>query len=93
MPKKELRDEIRRRKQGFTPEQLRDLSHPIVARLLDHPRIREAESVLLYYSLPDEVDTHELIETLRRQGKVVLLPVVMPNCAMQLRRYEGPQSM
>lgn len=93
MPKKKLRDEIRRRKQGFTPEQLRDLSRPIVARLLDHPRIREAESVLLYYSLPDEVDTHELIETLRRQGKVVLLPVVMPNCTMQLRRYEGPQSM
>ena len=92
MPKKKLRDEIRRRKQGFTPEQLRDLSRPIVARLLAHPRIREAESVLLYYSLPDEVDTHDLIDRLYRQGKTVLLPVTLGD-ELEIRRYEGPQRL
>ncbi len=93
MPKKQLREEIRRRKRSFTQEQLRERSLPVVARLLAHPRIREAETVLLYYSLPDEVDTHGMADELRQQGKTVLLPVVMPDRRMQLRRYEGPESM
>ncbi|WP_092111331.1 5-formyltetrahydrofolate cyclo-ligase [Prevotella sp. KH2C16] len=93
MLKKKLREEIRRRKRQFTREQLRERSLPIVARLLAHPRIREAETVLLYYSLPDEVDTHNMADELLRQGKTVLLPVVMPRCGMQLRRYEGRGSM
>lgn len=93
MPKKELREEIRRRKRRFTQEQLRERSLPIVARLLAHPRLMEAETVLLYYSLPDEVDTHGMVDELLRQGKTVLLPVVMPDRGMQLCRYEGPETM
>ena len=50
-------------------------SAEILAVLEAHPAFRAAQTVLLYYSLPDEVDTHAFIG--RWSGvKRILLPVV-----------------
>ena len=50
-------------------------SADILAVLEAHPAFRAAQTVLLYHSLPDEVDTHAFIA--RWSGvKQVLLPVV-----------------
>jgi 5-formyltetrahydrofolate cyclo-ligase len=91
--KKELRQEIKNRKRQFTDEQLRKLSFTITERLLSHPRTNAAHNILLYYSLPDEVNTHELIDTLAQQGKNIFLPVVLNNEQMEIREYHGPQDL
>ena len=44
---------------------------------------------MAYYSLPDEVNTHSLIDDLVSEGKTVLLPKVMGVDTMELRRYTG----
>jgi 5-formyltetrahydrofolate cyclo-ligase len=93
MLKSELRKDIRERKRQFSNDQLREQSLPLIHVLLSHPRIQAAKVVLLYESLPDEVDTHDAIEQLCRQGKAVLLPVVKPQQEMELREYQGAQSM
>ena len=50
-------------------------SAEILAVLEAHPAFRAAQTVLLYHSLPDEVDTHAFIG--RWSGvKRILLPVV-----------------
>ena len=41
------------RKRQFTSQELREQSFPVVMRLLSHPRIKTAKTVMLYYSLPD----------------------------------------
>ena len=68
MLKKELRQEILRRKRQLTKEELRQLSLPIIQCLLSHPKVQGAKTILMYYSLPDEVYTHDarLLEKLRR---------------------------
>lgn len=89
MLKKELRNEIRCRKRQFTEAQLKEMSVETVGRLLANERIKSARTILMYYSLPDEVDTHEAVDSLVTMGKKVLLPAVTGENTMQLHVYEG----
>lgn len=67
------------------------LSANILAVLEAHPAFETASTVLLYHSLPDEVDTHAFIEKWCRQKKI-LLPVVRGN-DLELRRYTSPDDL
>ena len=89
--KEDLRREIRRRKQQYTPSQLEELSEPIIARL--RPHLVDARVIMAYYSLPDEVNTHQLIDDLVAEGKTVLLPKVLDTTTMELRLYTGPHDL
>lgn len=89
--KKALRREIRRLKQQYTPSQLEELSEPIIARL--RPLLSGARVVMAYYSLPDEVNTHQLLDDLVAEGKTVLLPKVLDATTMELRHYTGPHDL
>ncbi len=93
MLKSELRKIIRDRKRQFTQQQLDELSLDIIRRLLDHPKVKQAHTILLYYSLPDEVNTHQVIEELVKQDKVVLLPKVIDGENMEIRKYTGIQDL
>lgn len=93
MNKEELRNEIRNRKRQFTQAQLGKLSYSVISQLQQHPRIKAAQTLLLYYSLSDEVNTHEWITQLAKEGKTVLLPVVIDKENMVLREYTGIQDL
>lgn len=90
MDKKQLRREIKLRKSLYSAQQLYEQSLPVIQRLLAHPRLREARIVMLYHSLPDEVFTHTLADSLLLGGKTILLPRVTGESAMELRHYTGP---
>jgi len=91
VPKEALRREIRRLKQQYTPALLEELSEPIIARL--RPHLVDARVVMAYYSLPDEVNTHQLLDEFVAEGKTVLLPKVLDATTMELRRYTGPHDL
>lgn len=91
MHKDDLRRQIRQIKRQFTPQQLEELSLPIISRL--KPMLVDTQVVMAYYSLPDEVCTHSLINDLVTQGKTVLLPKVMGDDTMELRRYTSRDDM
>lgn len=93
MDKNDLRKEIRNRKRQFTSQQLHELSFPVIMQLLSHPRIKAAHTVMLYYSLPDEVDTHTLVDSLLMNRKRVVLPRVTGDGTMELRLYTGPRDL
>lgn len=93
MDKSELRNEIKNRKRQFTSLQLRELSFAVIQRLLSHPRLKEAHTIMLYYSLPDEVYTHTVVDSLLMSHKTILLPHVTGNGTMELRLYTGPKDL
>ena len=93
MNKLELRHEIRKRKGEFSQQQLDELSLAVVNKILSHKKVIEANTILLYYSLPGEVNTHALIEQLSQKGKRILLPVVVDSENMEIREYRGIDSM
>ena len=65
MEKKELRRYIRAEKQKYSKAELAQFSAEIVQVLLRHPRVIEAQTILLYHALPDEVDTTALLSALQ----------------------------
>lgn len=93
MDKKELRKMIRERKRQFSAAQLRDMSKEIMRRLLAMPEIEKNSTIMMYYSLDDEVDTHEAIDRLVADGKIVLLPAVTSGTEMELRQYTCPEDL
>ena len=87
MRKDDLRRQIQQIKRQFTPQQLEELSLPVISRL--RPLLAEPQTIMAYCSLPDEVNTHDLIDDLVAEGKTVLLPKVTGPDTMELRRYTG----
>ncbi len=90
LDKKALRKEVRSRKRQFSTEELIEESRPLIQRVLSHPCLQRAKTILLYNSLPDEVYTHDLIKQLHDAGKTILLPVVISDTEMELRLYRNP---
>ena len=92
MDKISLRAEIRRRKATYSFKERAHLSRKVIDRLWQDPHWQQAQTVLLYHSLPDEVGTHDLIRRAAAAGKRVLLPVVDGD-DLELREYQDEGSL
>ena len=90
--KSELRQEIKRRKAACPAKERAALSHAVIRRLTQTPQWHHAHTVLLYHSLPDEVNTHDLIRQACAEGKRVLLPAVVDD-DLELRELPQPSSL
>lgn len=84
MNKQELRQYIRAQKKLHVTGELSPCEV-----LLQHPRIIDSRTILAYSALPDEVPTQALLDLLVKQGKTVILPRVINDTDMELRRYTG----
>jgi len=60
----------------MTVEQRAEASERIRCRLADLPKWRDAEAVLLFLSMPDEVDTLPIVRDALAAGKTVAVPKV-----------------
>jgi 5-formyltetrahydrofolate cyclo-ligase len=93
MNKQTLRQLIRERKRQHTAEALGGFSQSITRSLLERIENEDGiRTILLYHSLPDEVNTHNLIRTLYAQGKTIILPTVSGE-DLTLHIYEGESSL
>lgn len=92
MNKKELRKLISQKKKSCSQEQLKAWSSSLLSKLEVHPAFVQAKTILLYYSLPDEVQTHNFIERWKHE-KQIILPVVIGETELELRRYTGLDSL
>lgn len=87
MDKQTLRKLIKERKQQFSVDELIIQSVDVTQRLEQNKQFRLAQTVLLYYSMEDEVNTHGLVSALHHQGKRVLLPRVRDNQNLDVVPY------
>ena len=83
--KKLLRKQIREEKSRQPKERLLTISSALLKQLEKHPRFIASNTILMYYSLGDEVQTHAFVEKWH-QVKKVLLPVVRGDI-LELRHY------
>lgn len=89
--KQELRISIRKKKQQYTFEQLLSLSRGIVEKLEKLPQFISSRTILLYYALPDEVQTQDFIKKWWNE-KLILLPKVEGNI-LTLHPYKGKDNL
>lgn len=89
--KKQLRKQIAQEKRRHGITELTTKSAALLEKLEQHPRFKAARTVLMYYSLGDEVQTHAFVEKWHRQ-KTILLPVVKGD-TLELRTYTGKECL
>ena len=82
-----MRKQIRLEKSLQSQTQLTAHSIALLEQLEKHPHFIAAQTVLLYHSLGDEVQTHDFIEKWCTH-KQILLPVVQGD-ELELRHYTG----
>ena len=76
MDKKELRLHIKTLKKQHSKDELKRQSELILEKLENHKSFIEAKTVMLYSSLPDEVQTHDFLAKWRNEKKIILPTVV-----------------
>lgn len=89
--KSTLRKSIREQVGQLTDELRQQESVVVLEKLAAHPLFQRARTVMLYYSLPDEVATHEFVAHWAPRKQVVL-PVVKGD-DLELRLYRSPEAM
>ena len=89
--KADIRQMMRKLKRQLPMEEKLSISHEIMDHVAQLPAFTAADVVLLYWSMTDEVQTHDFVEQWWR-SKTLLLPCVDGDDLL-LRRYTGPQCM
>ena len=84
--KNKLRKSIKALKAEFPEAELSAMSCNIIGKLLADEDVRKAQTIAAYYSMPDEVCTHQLLDALISMGKTVLLPAIVGD-DIELRQY------
>lgn len=74
--KKSLRKNCLARRNALSREEVTEKSAAILRRLTSIAEIRHAPAILTYLSMGNEVDTHQLVETLLAEGRTPIVPIV-----------------
>jgi len=89
MEKKELRKLIleKNRQHNVTDKEM--ASEEVLKKLVLHKRIQDANTVVLFWSMKDEIDTHKIVAELVRKKNIILItqsadikPVTPPDDAV-----------
>lgn len=81
--KKEIRKRSLEKRKALSPDIRRKYSRVITERVLCHPFFQCADTILIYASFREEVDTTELIYAALAQGKKVAVPRVLSDNRME----------
>jgi 5-formyltetrahydrofolate cyclo-ligase len=84
--KKRLRALLRERVAALAEEELLEGDRRIFERLLALPEYKDAQTVMAYFSIGREVDTHRAMEHALDSGKRVALPFVTGRGTMEARQ-------
>ena len=87
--KKILRQQMREAMAEMTEQEKAWSDQELVSAFLAHPKLDEANTVMLYYGVGQEIATADLIQTLLDQGKTVCLPKCLPEHQMEARIIQG----
>jgi len=83
---------VEQQRRILTPEQVADYSARIIAQIEQMSVFRNAKTVMLYYPIHNEVDLRPLLSKYAGE-KTFLLPVTHRHRRMEVRLYDGEESM
>lgn len=89
--KNELRNIIKDKKSHLSSEDKNHLSNQIFLQIEQLPQFQSSKTILAYWSMSDEVQTHQFIERWQHCKKFIL-PLVKGN-DLELREFTGTESL
>lgn len=91
--KKLLRQQFLAARRALMPEERLAASHEMIEGLRALPEFRQARSIFLYASLPDEVQLYELMDMCLAEGRQVSLPLIKGKGVMAPVVLPGPEAL
>jgi 5-formyltetrahydrofolate cyclo-ligase len=89
--KKKVRAAIRKEIQTINPENKKFFSQQLFNKIEQLPEFQSAHTILAFWSLPDEVETHDFLEKWANH-KCILLPVIVGE-ELRIKQYEGRETL
>jgi len=89
--KKRLRKDIRQSLKKYSSEKREDMSQKIMEKLEKSPFFQKAKTIFIYWSLPDEVQTHNFIKRWMAKKKFILPKIT--GSQLELREFTGEANM
>ncbi|MDK2841793.1 MAG: 5-aminopentanamidase [Anaerophaga sp.] len=89
--KSELRKKIKQEKQKHTSLELKKISIDVMAGVEKLPQFQNAKKVFVYWSLPDEVSTHDFIKRWHGEKRIFLPKVTGKQ--LEIREFTGEKNM
>lgn len=77
--KKTIRKSIIAKRNNLSPDYISSSSKKITTTLLSLDAFKNAKTIMCYVSFGTEVDTKKIIEECFKQGKSILIPIIMRN--------------
>ncbi|GGT61761.1 5-formyltetrahydrofolate cyclo-ligase [Streptomyces purpureus] len=88
-----LRGQLLAARAALTGDDVSDAAEELARTALELDELADARTVAAYVSVGREPGTRALLETLRRRGIRVLLPVLLPDNDLDWGVYEGPERL
>ncbi|XP_041574334.1 5-formyltetrahydrofolate cyclo-ligase isoform X6 [Taeniopygia guttata] len=76
--KRQLRAELRQRLRALGAAEKQRQSRLLGRKVIDHPKYQESKRIAIFLSMPDEVQTEEIIKDIFKQGKECFIPRYKP---------------
>lgn len=89
--KEEIRKSIKLKKKNWNADNLNSASNMVFDRIEELDIFKSAINILMYYSLPDEVETHNRIARWHDMNKNIYLPCVSGN-DIHIAHFDGALS-
>lgn len=88
-PKTEIRSEIIKLRKEMTPEEVAEYSSRICSSIMELLQYQEADIILAYMAVNNEVNLSELIKKAKKAGKKVYIPKVINKKEMRFYLHNG----
>ena len=89
--KRKIRKEIKLLKQNYSDLQRKEMSMPILEKLEQLPEFKRAQTVMLYWSMKDEVFSHDFI--VKWAGKKRIILPCVKGSTLDLKVFNGMYHM
>ncbi|XP_074901208.1 5-formyltetrahydrofolate cyclo-ligase isoform X2 [Buteo buteo] len=77
--KRALREELRRRLRALGAAEKQRQSRLLSRKVISHPKYQESKRIAIFLSMPDEIQTEEIIKDIFKQGKECFIPRYKPH--------------
>ncbi|KAM9637960.1 5-formyltetrahydrofolate cyclo-ligase-like isoform 3-T3 [Morphnus guianensis] len=78
--KRALREELRQRLRALGAAEKQRQSRLLSRKVISHPKYQESKRIAIFLSMPDEIQTEEIIKDIFKQGKECFIPRYKPHC-------------
>ncbi|XP_075016021.1 5-formyltetrahydrofolate cyclo-ligase isoform X2 [Calonectris borealis] len=77
--KRALRGELRQRLRSLGAAEKQRQSRLLTRKVIGHPKYQESKRIAIFLSMPDEIQTEEIIKDIFKQGKECFIPRYKPH--------------